>query len=204
MHFALSSFRSRKGCFPLAPAPVVLRIGPVRARRGTRPAVTGSVVLFLGPQKKRPRECFISEPNLRSQPDGLKFRQRKSGLVARERRSFQLWVQGFRYVFLATDSTQTISPVRNWIMIDPAHLRVFMKSERAMNSSLGTGSRLPQGETAAYWPSSSLLSFFASAVSLRAPDWCCILGSAISHLHFLFSSSLNGHSVCAVTIPEKV
>jgi hypothetical protein len=47
--------------------------------------------------------------------------------------------QEFLYVFLATDSMQTISPVRNWIVIDPAHLRVFIKSERATNNSLGTG-----------------------------------------------------------------
>src|SRR5437588_628905 len=45
--------------------------------------------------------------------------------------------QWLRYVFLAMASTQTISPRRNWMVMEPGHLRVFMKSESATNSSLG-------------------------------------------------------------------
>ena len=59
-------------------------------------------------------------------------------------------VYGRRYVFFATASTHTISPLRNWIVIEPGHLRVCMKSDNATNNSLGICSDVPLGDVARY------------------------------------------------------
>src|SRR5215471_5571410 len=42
------------------------------------------------------------------------------------------------------------------MVIEPGHLRVLMKSERAINNSLGIGICTPLGETATYFPVASI------------------------------------------------
>src|SRR5260221_600286 len=64
-------------------------------------------------------------------------------------------VYGRRYVFFATASTHTISPLRNWIVIEPGHLRVCMKSDSATNNSLGICNVVPLGDVATYAGSGS-------------------------------------------------
>jgi hypothetical protein len=95
---------------------------------------------------KRPREYF-SGPNLLSIPKNhlrqKKIRALSSSILPNRQAGY-----GRRYVFFATASTQTISPLRNWIVIEPGHFRVCMKSDSATNNSWGICNVVPLGDVA--------------------------------------------------------